>query len=904
MQFTCSCPATAELKDACGLPLGLVVQPLAAPDGSGGGVQPPACWAADVARCSRCLAYINPLCGVDDEGWACALCGCANDFSTATSMRRYYGASAEWLGILPELRHPALDAACPLVPADPDEGTQEVEAVEAAPTVLALVDACWEEEGALDAVKSALTAAVEALPPVGRFGLVSFGSQIALHQVSPNGDVSDRLVLHEPAAEAEESPLENVAPLGSVLAPVCTCKTAMLAAIEGLEAEPPAGGGRERALGDTLRAVLRWVATGAAAASADGFVQQQAAAAAPQQQEEPGREDSGSEEGFGTTTGSLLPAQGFPGLRLLLFLSGPPNVGAGAVVARKPAPIDPKEVKVAAEAAAADAAKNFAGLVLDPAYVELTAWGDAAAASVEAAAAKAAARAKAAADAAAAAGDLSHATPPGVAEADLVIQEEARDFWVEVGAAAAALGISVDIFAACAGWIGLKLLEPLATKSGGSLLLYSSLEAAPLPQDVYKSVTQPRAFACVLRLRCSPELRLASYYGRLTADREPGLFRLVACGPEDAFAFEMDRTEQYSSGAAPAVQLVLQYSMLLPASPAAGEEQEGGSGGTRFVLCRRMRILTAAVQMASTPQQLYEHCDAEVTTCLVVHKALEVAAARGAAAARQMLLDWLAGLAARVADPDALLWHRRRGETPPPVEVDASLSTVEALQQLPHVVYALLRGPLLQATPVAPDPTLFRMASSAGAHWHAHPEAAAALQALLQVLPPDEATVAVCPQLSSWASPDEVAVWRHSLSAAALAVEQQPIWCLDTFQHLIVLYSATDFGLVGGPPPPIFPPPAGSLLRRTLAGIRQVRRSTPELLLLRQGIDDISFFNSFLLEDAPSLPPAPAMGPFGGDASTAGPAAATEQRQLHPPSFVSFLESVAVAAQEMLRTGQ
>lgn len=40
-----------------------------------------------------------------------------------------------------------------------------------------------------------------------------------------------------------------------------------------------------------------------------------------------------------------------------------------------------------------------------------------------------------------------------------------------------------------------------------------------LLQDVYKSVTQPRAFACVLRLRCSPELRLASYYGRLTADR-------------------------------------------------------------------------------------------------------------------------------------------------------------------------------------------------------------------------------------------------------------------------------------------------------------------------------------------------------------------------------------------------
>ena len=68
-----------------------MAQPLARPDGvspttgSGGGAT---CWAADLARCSCCRAYINALCEVEAYGWACSLCGCANDFSSASSLRR------------------------------------------------------------------------------------------------------------------------------------------------------------------------------------------------------------------------------------------------------------------------------------------------------------------------------------------------------------------------------------------------------------------------------------------------------------------------------------------------------------------------------------------------------------------------------------------------------------------------------------------------------------------------------------------------------------------------------------------------------------------------------------------------------------------------------------------------
>jgi hypothetical protein len=63
-----------------------------------------------------------------------------------------------------------------------------------------------------------------------------------------------------------------------------------------------------------------------------------------------------------------------------------------------------------------------------------------------------------------------------------------------------------------------------------------------------------------------------------------------------------------------------------------------------------MRIITAALHLATGPAQLFASCDGEATACLVVHKCLATAAEQGAAASRQMLFDWLVLLAARVAE--------------------------------------------------------------------------------------------------------------------------------------------------------------------------------------------------------------------------------------------------------------
>ena len=232
--------------------------------------------------------------------------------------------------------------------------------------------------------------------------------------------------------------------------------------------------------------------------------------------------------------------------------------------------------------------------------------------------------------------------------------------------------------------------------------------------------------------------------------------------------------------------------------------------------------------------------------------------------------------------------------------MDASLSSVEALQHLPHIVYALLHNPVLQApAALLPSSTQRQQAAAAATEEEgpAHPDQPAAMRCLLRLLPPEELSVAVCPHLSSWAGPDQLAVGQHSLSSAALAVSPQPLWVLDTYWALIVLLR-TSAGSSSVP----FPPPADSLLRRTLAGIGQVRRCTPELVLLRQGVDDMALFDAWLIEDGGAAVAATAQPQQEPAASREAPApAAAAAASAERLTFVSFLGIVARNALLLLR---
>jgi hypothetical protein len=231
-----------------------------------------------------------------------------------------------------------------------------------------------------------------------------------------------------------------------------------------------------------------------------------------------------------------------------------------------------------------------------------------------------------------------------------------------------------------------------------------------------------------------------------------------------------------------------------------------------------------------------------------------------------------------------------------------------------------------------------------------HPDAPCALRMLWSTLPPEEVAVAIYPQLSSWAGPEEVAFPRHSLSQvwlgglggegpgacfyrvdshnfgcrvhsslthiltahtlthaqipphvcaptlqAAMALSDQPIFLLDTYSSLIVLYAMREGS--GSPP---FPPPQRSLLRQHINAVRQVRQRTPMLRMLREGVDDTHEFMRWLIEDA-------AAEEEGGGEGGASAAAEREERggggddeeMLRLP-FVHFLEAVEALAVQML----
>ena len=171
--------------------------------------------------------------------------------------------------------------------------------------------------------------------------------------------------------------------------------------------------------------------------------------------------------------------------------------------------------------------------------------------------------------------------------------------------------------------------------------------------------------------------------------------------------------------------------------------------------------------------------------------------------------------------------------------MDASFSSLEALQPLPRLVYGMLASPLLRR--VEPG--------------H-HPDEACAQRTLWAALPPPELANALYPQLSSWSSPDELAFPRHSLSRAAVDASGQPLFLLDAFSELVV-YSRP--AAAAGGAPPAFPPPQGTELRATVNALRSSRAVLPRLSWVREGSGDASVFWSRMIEDGspehPDLPP-------------------------------------------------
>jgi hypothetical protein len=818
----------------------------------------------DIARCAGCAGYINHLCSFEKYGWACSLCGVQNDYSSVAN-RRYLG-GPEARSALPELAPGVVEAVSPVHDVEDESisSAQELLTTPAIPIVLALVDlaACSEH---LELVRSSLMAAVEGLSADSQFGLIAFGGDdLALFEPGAGGPCVRHIQLFAGGnGDTNSGPtgaeLSRVLPLNNLLTQVQgSGKRAIIAAIEALE---PMGAGR-RPAGEALQAVLRLLGS------------------------------SVSEDR--SLTGAL-------GARLIMVLAGPPNCGRGSVV-NSPANNINNSSSGSGFLGGSRSTNGFnagAPFLLDPYYPEITAWnsqpellhaGDKNANKRNnnntagykninngwTAAAEAIAT-----DLTPAAAEL------GLVDNDDISQvsinwESATKFYTEAGAAAAALGVIVDLYAVSDCFVGLEALRAVAVGSGGSVALYPTplVEECALTQDLYKRMAEPFAFGCLLKMRTCPELRVvASSYttkknksghtthsSRLRTDpRYSDVFHIACCHPYDAFQLQLEHATRsgFASKSTPVVQLVFQYLRIVPnytggssntnnststgnsISPRSGTPTKSGSGNMTMmnsgtsILQRRTRIVTTAFPVAHSAKEVYASVNPQAHTFALLQYLQNVVETDGIDAARTALLERTVELSAAyhewitigevVDDPGA---RRREGNMVP---VDSAFKACEALQGLPRAAYALLRGPLLGGTAT-------------------HPDTLCALRTLWDILPPAELATAVYPHLSSWASPDQLAFPRHSLCRAALALSRQPIYLLDAYRSLVVFYasqghqhSSTPNAAAAAAP---FPPPHHSRLRQHCAALSQARRLTPRVTVVREGEGEgDQIFGQWLIED-------------------------------------------------------
>jgi len=230
-------PENPSVKERAGLPFGVLVQPHLprSRDGTDASSRdaieravPEVVSAEDVARCTECFGYINGYCGFERDGWICILCGTFSywpgDGGASSRYRRNPNRR-----LLPEIAGADIDmeVAVEHVVFDPDSP------VGTAPAYVALIDLTAPEH-ALESVKSAVLAAMEAAGDAALFGVACFDETMTVIDASNESATSmKRVAVDENGALA--LPLQDIMPLDAFLVPVRTHKDRIAAAVEALE---------------------------------------------------------------------------------------------------------------------------------------------------------------------------------------------------------------------------------------------------------------------------------------------------------------------------------------------------------------------------------------------------------------------------------------------------------------------------------------------------------------------------------------------------------------------------------------------------------------------------------------------------------------------------------------------
>ncbi|KAI3688103.1 hypothetical protein L1987_81811 [Smallanthus sonchifolius] len=397
-------------------------------------------------------------------------------------------------------------------------------------------------------------------------------------------------------------------------------------------------------------------------------------------------------------------------------------------------------------------------------------------------------------------------------DAELALLPEQTPFYKDLAAVAVQAGVCIDILAVTNEYTDLASLKFLSIDSGGSLFLYPNTDDSTLPQDMYRMLSRPYAFNCVMRLRTSTDFKTGNSYGHFFPDPQyENVQHIICCDSYATYAYDFDFTNTYGfsrhTSELPMLQLAFQYTVVVPPekNPTPGSNMTSRS---KYTIKRRLRIRTIQFGVA---HNFNDSVDQEVVLSILVHKVILASLSEGVREGRMLLHDWLVILSAQYND--ACKNAPSEFGSSNGTLIDVTFSQCPQLQALPRLVFALLRNPLLR--------------------FHEegiHPDYRIYLQCLFSGLEPSSLHRAIYPLLTSYATPDKLAYPRHSLSRAALMTSESPI--LDAFTTLIVFYSST------ADPTLPYPPPHDCLLRTTINKVKQERSMTPRLMFMRGGEED------------------------------------------------------------------
>ncbi|KAK9062379.1 hypothetical protein SSX86_019565 [Deinandra increscens subsp. villosa] len=413
-------------------------------------------------------------------------------------------------------------------------------------------------------------------------------------------------------------------------------------------------------------------------------------------------------------------------------------------------------------------------------------------------------------------------------DADRALLPEQTPFYKDLASVAVQSGVCVDIFVVTDEYTDLASLKFLSTESGGSMFLYPSTDDSTLPQDIYRMLTRPYAFNCVMRLRTSSEFKVGNSYGHFFPDPQyENVQHIICCDSYATYAFDFgfanDTGFSGRTAELPVLQFAFQYSVVVPQQDILSSLSDL-SRRLKYTVKRRLRIRTMQYGIANSINEIYDNVDPEVVLLTLVHKVILASLNEGVQEGRMLLHDWLVILIATYNDVYRAVHH----EYPSSASslIDVTFAHCPRLQSLPRLVFALLRNPLMR----------FHVEG-------VHPDYRIYIQCLFSKLEPSSLHSAIYPTLTSYADLDKQAYPHHSLSRAALLTSGRPIFLLDAFTTLVVYYSSTADPMLP------YPPPHDCLLRKTINKLKQERCITPRLLSVRGGQDDTTSFENYLIEE-------------------------------------------------------